>query len=58
MTKNDIIMRYNKFSNLEFTPLIFPIWKALGPLPKIEKKIPEKVCKITQYAKSLVFFLP
>ena len=29
------------FPNRGFMPLIFPIRKALGPLPKIAKKIPD-----------------
>ena len=38
LSKNTVIVHYNKFSNLGFTTLIFPILKALGPLPKIAKK--------------------
>ena len=39
---NIINFEYSEnFPNSGFTSLIFPIRKALGPLPKIAKKIPE-----------------
>ena len=38
---NIINFEYSEnFPNSGFTSLIFPIVKALGPLPKIAKKIP------------------
>ena len=38
---NIITFEYSEnFPNSGFTSLIFPIGKALGPLPKIVKKIP------------------
>ena len=38
---NIINFEYSEnFPNSGFTSLIFPIGKALGPLPKIAKKIP------------------
>ena len=38
---NIINFEYSEnFPNSEFESLIFPIRKALGPLPKIAKKIP------------------
>ena len=40
---NIINFEYSEnFPNSGFTSLIFPIGKALGPLPKIAKKIPGK----------------
>ena len=39
---NIINFEYSEnFPNSGFTLLIFPIGKALGPLPKIAKKIPD-----------------
>ena len=41
---NNINFKYSEnFPNSGFTSLIFPIGKALGPLPKIAKKILGKV---------------
>ena len=40
LTKDDIIVYYNKFPNLGVTALIFPISKVLGPLSKIAKENP------------------
>ena len=54
---NIIYFEYSEnFPNSGFTSLIFPIGKALGPLPKIAKKIPERVPTMYFLAKILKIF--
>ena len=58
---NKINFEYSEnFPNSGFTSLIFPIGKALGPLPKIAKKIPD-TCQLlpitTLWIKIEIFLL-
>ena len=48
--ENIINFEYSEnFPNSGFTSLIFPIRKALGPLPKIAEKIPASIGRGNKY---------
>ena len=51
---NIINFEYSEnFPNSGFTTLIFPIGKALGPLPKIAKKIPAATHNMVFHEKTM-----
>ena len=56
---NIINFEYSEnFPKSGFTSLIFPIGKALGPLPKIAKKIPVRSFSISKHVWLLLLNMP